>query len=69
MDRGLFLTVEGIEGAGKSSNLAFVEEYLIAAGKSVVVSREPGVPNSEKPCEACCSATAMTEWPMMPSCC
>lgn len=41
-ERGLFLTVEGVEGAGKSSNLAFVQTYLEEAGKRVVVTREPG---------------------------
>jgi len=40
--RGCFITIEGIEGAGKSSNLAFVRERLEAAGKSVVTTREPG---------------------------
>ena len=40
--RGLFLTVEGIEGAGKSSNLAFIRRHLEMAGKEVVFTREPG---------------------------
>ena len=37
-----FITVEGIEGAGKSSNLAFVAQRLAAAGKTVIETREPG---------------------------
>lgn len=39
---GKFLTLEGIEGAGKSSNLAFVHELLQAQGMEVVLTREPG---------------------------
>lgn len=40
--RGLFLSFEGTEGAGKSSNLQYVKEMLEHSGKTVVVSREPG---------------------------
>ena len=40
--KGLFLTFEGIEGAGKSSNVQYVKQLLEAAGKNVVVTREPG---------------------------
>jgi len=37
-----FITIEGIEGVGKSSNLEFVRARLVAAGKQVRVTREPG---------------------------
>ena len=40
--RGRFITVEGGEGAGKSSNLAYVQSLLEAAGKPVLFTREPG---------------------------
>jgi len=40
--KGKFITVEGIEGAGKSSNLPFIQHYLEAAGKPLTVTREPG---------------------------
>jgi dTMP kinase len=40
--RGLFITVEGVEGAGKSTQLSFIESYLLAAGISLEVTREPG---------------------------
>ncbi|MBI5451511.1 MAG: dTMP kinase [Gammaproteobacteria bacterium] len=42
MGRGRFITIEGIEGVGKSTNLAYVEQLLQQAGKHVVVTREPG---------------------------
>ena len=37
-----FITVDGGEGAGKSTQLAFMRAYLEQAGYSVVVTREPG---------------------------
>ncbi|MEJ2619440.1 MAG: dTMP kinase [Candidatus Thiodiazotropha sp.] len=40
--KGRFITVEGGEGAGKSSNLDFIRNLLSAAGKQVVFTREPG---------------------------
>lgn len=42
MQRGKFLTIEGTEGVGKSTNLAFVRTWLEARGIDVVVTREPG---------------------------
>ena len=42
MQTGKFITIEGIEGVGKSTNLAFAESIIIDAGKDVVVTREPG---------------------------
>lgn len=39
---GLFITVEGVEGAGKSTQLALILDYLQQAGIEVVSSREPG---------------------------
>ncbi len=40
--RGLFITVEGGEGVGKSTNIAFLEQQLRAYGADVLVTREPG---------------------------
>lgn len=40
--RGCFITVEGVEGAGKSSCLGFICGRLEAAGLSVTQTREPG---------------------------
>lgn len=40
--RGLFITVEGGEGVGKSTNLAYLRDCLAARGIDLLVSREPG---------------------------
>lgn len=49
MNHGLFITLEGGEGAGKSTSLAFVRDFLEQAGRRVVVTREPGgTPLGEK---------------------
>lgn len=40
--RGLFITFEGIDGAGKSSHIDAVAQRLRSAGRTVHVSREPG---------------------------
>jgi dTMP kinase len=37
-----FITLEGIEGVGKTSNLEFIQQLLTAAGHDCVVTREPG---------------------------
>lgn len=42
MKRGLFLTLEGVDGCGKSTQLAFLTEYLKQKGLDVVLTREPG---------------------------
>ncbi len=42
MKHGVFITLEGGEGVGKSTNLAFIKQLLENAGKTVVVTREPG---------------------------
>lgn len=42
MARGRFITVEGVEGVGKSTQLGFLQEHLQAAGHDVLMTREPG---------------------------
>lgn len=39
---GLFITLEGGDGVGKSTQAALLEEWLIARGERVVRTREPG---------------------------
>jgi len=40
--RGRFITLEGIDGAGKSTHAAWLAEALAARGLNVVATREPG---------------------------
>jgi dTMP kinase len=40
--QGVFITIEGGDGVGKSTNLNFVAELLRAAGRTLVITREPG---------------------------
>lgn len=42
MDKGLFITIEGGEGVGKSTNIAFIQETLASKGIETIVTREPG---------------------------
>jgi len=47
--RGKFITFEGIDGAGKSTHIAFVSAYIAQRGIELVSSREPGgTPLGEK---------------------
>ncbi len=49
MTCGLFISFEGIDGAGKSTHIARVAELFRQAGRAVVLTREPGgTPVSEK---------------------
>lgn len=40
--RGLFITLEGVDGAGKSTHVEWLHETLRAMGKPVLSTREPG---------------------------
>ncbi len=46
---GQFVSIEGVEGVGKSTNLAYIQSLLEAAGIEYVLTREPGgTPVAEK---------------------
>jgi len=40
--RGRFITLEGIDGAGKSTHLRWIARFLRRHGRKVVITREPG---------------------------
>ena len=47
--RGRFITLEGVDGAGKSSHIPWIADRLRARGHEVVETREPGgTPLAEK---------------------
>ena len=40
--KGLFITLAGVDGAGKSSHVEWLAEHFKTTGRSVVLTREPG---------------------------
>jgi len=42
MKKGLFITFEGTDGSGKTTQIKLLEQYMGAKGREVVLSREPG---------------------------
>ena len=41
-ERGRLITLEGVDGAGKSTHMEFIADALRARGRHVIVTREPG---------------------------
>ncbi|SMH48072.1 dTMP kinase [Mesorhizobium australicum] len=66
MARGLFVTFEGGEGAGKSTQIVRLAEVLRAEGRDVLVTREPGgSPGAEAVRHVLLSGAAETFGPAM----
>jgi len=42
MQKGLFITFEGTDGSGKTTQITLIKEFLSNKGYEVVLSREPG---------------------------
>lgn len=59
MSDGLFLTLEGGEGAGKSTAARFLAGHYRALGREVVLTREPG----GSPLAEAIRALVLAEWP------
>ena len=39
---GKFITFEGVEGAGKTTNITFIAEQIKKTGQEILLTREPG---------------------------
>jgi dTMP kinase len=42
MRKGKFITIDGVEGAGKSTQIDYISDYLNNKGVSLLITREPG---------------------------
>ena len=42
MKKGIFITLEGPDGSGKSTQIQLLSEYLAEKGYDIVLTREPG---------------------------
>lgn len=64
MRRGLFITLEGGEGAGKSTQIKKLRAWLEAEGHSLVQTREPGGTPAGEALRECFIAHQGQDWPI-----
>ena len=59
-----FITLEGLDGSGKSTQLERLRGWIAASGREVVATREPGgTPFGERVRELVLNGPDMTAWP------
>ena len=49
MKKGLFITLDGLDGAGKTTQIALIEEKARQLGLDAIVTKEPGGTRWEMP--------------------
>lgn len=64
--RGRFITLEGVDGAGKSTHTAWMVQALRDLGLTVLATREPGGTPVGESCASCCCPNP---WPWKPRPC
>lgn len=65
VQRGLFITLEGGEGAGKSTQLRRLADHLASSGREVVTTREPGGSEGAEAIRALLVSGAADRWSAM----
>lgn len=69
MNPDRFITLEGGEGAGKSTCLAFIRDFLVNKGFPLVVTREPGGLLWRRKSGLCCWRGVKSASHQMLNCC
>lgn len=63
MQPGKFITLEGVDGAGKSTHLDYIAGRIRARGVELVVTREPGGTPLGESCARSCSTSPCSRTP------
>ena len=68
MPKGIFITLEGPDGSGKSTQVENIRAYFVSNGREVVVSREPGGTSISEKLRSIVLDNAMPRWTMLQRC-